>query len=1095
MDRFLGRVLAFTRIAIAVAALAPALAEAATYYQDYGSTQEESIVVDPGTHSFQVDGIGFSKWTEWFLTYSGGTLVENDFSGIGAFDPEYTHTFSSGSIWIRAEIYDNNGVWEEAHRWYVTVGEPDLTRSNSNINKTTALAGETLSISFDVENIGSATANSGSVHYYWKQGSRSYTGTYQVGSDSYGSLSPGGSSAESFGYSIPTGTSAGTYYLYYWIDATSSTSESDENNNRFYWTISVVEPAVPNASIQVVPISALHAGETTSISATVTNTGNTTQAFGVGVEIREGGVVVDDVGSGSTPTLSPGQSSTVDLSYVVPVELGGAYVARAAAWDGAAGSGTWLDSDDEPFDVVLPSPPAGRVAYHSYTAYDAGEGSEPAYPLDGTIHVRELPSGTPDLVAQNTISAAVDHAHNPVFSDNGRQIVFMGLPAGSHFTDDRWAQALDIFLYDFVSGDVRNLSDEFGLDLVDPENPEESPEKISYDEDPTFWSDYGRFVVFKRDRQDLWLLDLETLAPPIAWTTDPTDEESGPQMSPDGLSVAFWQGVNQDDQEIYTRNACLDPCTRDETPRGRGYFPSYWGNGRLIFTSWDAPSSISPDVDDIYVLELPSGTPTPAEFNSADNDSDPFEIMDTLIGFSSMKENMNSPPKWDLWYGNPYSGQSAPLVPSHVSKHDLGGDFTNVVDPLACSTDADCADQWFCNGVEVCVSGSCAPGSDACDDGLACTLDSCEEATDQCTNAPNDAVCDNGIFCDGVESCDVLAGCVAGVDPCVGPDSDGDCSESCNEILQSCDAPDPDGSPCDDSLFCNGGDSCSGGSCSAHGGNPCNPYACYEVDDTCEGGGLELGVIGYYLLDGDGVDSSGGGNDGTLFGGISAAPDQFGVVGGALEFDGVDDYIELDHTPHTGQGDFSIFAWIRTEYENLGTGSTARTIINYGTTGGSCCPDPAANQELYLTMQGDGYLRFNLRASQGPVSDETVNDGRWHSVGVVHEAGIVQLYVDGVASGSPVSMQPDIQNGDGYIGRNGLTLPWANNAGLFWPGSISELRIWTRALSASEAQELFEVGDPPRVPSLSLWALMVLTVALIAATGLVGAKRRDPMAA
>jgi hypothetical protein len=39
--------------------------------------------------------------------------------------------------------------------------------------------------------------------------------------------------------------------------------------------------------------------------------------------------------------------------------------------------------------------------------------------------------------------------------------------------------------------------------------------------------------------------------------------------------------------------------------------------------------------------------------------------------------------------------------------------------------------------------------------------------------------------------------------------------------------------PCDDELFCNGIDTCSGGTCSFHPGDPCPPLFCDEDLDSC----------------------------------------------------------------------------------------------------------------------------------------------------------------------------------------------------------------------------------------------------------------------
>jgi len=100
---------------------------------------------------------------------------------------------------------------------------------------------------------------------------------------------------------------------------------------------------------------------------------------------------------------------------------------------------------------------------------------------------------------------------------------------------------------------------------------------------------------------------------------------------------------------------------------------------------------------------------------------------------------------------------------------------------VACTFDSDCDDGSFCNGAETCDSGSCQPGTPVdCDDVVGCTDDSCNEGTDSCDNVANDGNCDDGLFCNGVETCDPLLDCQAGGgDPCPN-------GESCNEANDIC---------------------------------------------------------------------------------------------------------------------------------------------------------------------------------------------------------------------------------------------------------------------------------------------------------------------
>ncbi|RLB52499.1 MAG: hypothetical protein DRJ42_14735 [Deltaproteobacteria bacterium] len=72
---------------------------------------------------------------------------------------------------------------------------------------------------------------------------------------------------------------------------------------------------------------------------------------------------------------------------------------------------------------------------------------------------------------------------------------------------------------------------------------------------------------------------------------------------------------------------------------------------------------------------------------------------------------------------------------------DAGGDTAVRADTApACAEDLDCDDGLFCNGTETCDGGSCAAGAiPDCADEIACTEDLCDEASDSCANGAPDA--------------------------------------------------------------------------------------------------------------------------------------------------------------------------------------------------------------------------------------------------------------------------------------------------------------------------------------------------------------------
>ncbi|UCE58737.1 MAG: hypothetical protein JSU63_14990, partial [Phycisphaerales bacterium] len=166
--------------------------------------------------------------------------------------------------------------------------------------------------------------------------------------------------------------------------------------------------------------------------------------------------------------------------------------------------------------------------------------------------------------------------------------------------------------------------------------------------------------------------------------------------------------------------------------------------------------------------------------------------------------------------------------------------------------DALCNNGDWCDGVEICdaeqdcvVEAGSVPD---CDDEVECTDDSCNEVGDVCVNTANDANCNNGDWCDGVEICDTLLNCV--LEPGSIPDcSDGiDCTDDwCNEFSDFC-VNDPNDSLCtQDGLFCNGPEICVADTGCVSEGNPCGgdpEQTCDEVNDTCLCEGPEAEAAG-----------------------------------------------------------------------------------------------------------------------------------------------------------------------------------------------------------------------------------------------------------
>lgn len=122
-----------------------------------------------------------------------------------------------------------------------------------------------------------------------------------------------------------------------------------------------------------------------------------------------------------------------------------------------------------------------------------------------------------------------------------------------------------------------------------------------------------------------------------------------------------------------------------------------------------------------------------------------------------------------------------------------------------------CEDGMYCNGADHCdAAGSCGRHSGSpCDGGPECNR-GCDEADDACSASPSGESCseDANVCTDDV--CDGAGGCVHPTN----------------------------NAPCNDGVFCNGEDTCSAGLCVVHAGDPCTTIgecvgACNEAGATC----------------------------------------------------------------------------------------------------------------------------------------------------------------------------------------------------------------------------------------------------------------------
>jgi len=174
--------------------------------------------------------------------------------------------------------------------------------------------------------------------------------------------------------------------------------------------------------------------------------------------------------------------------------------------------------------------------------------------------------------------------------------------------------------------------------------------------------------------------------------------------------------------------------------------------------------------------------------------------------------------------------------------------------------------------------------------------------------------------------------------------------------------------------------------------------------------------------------------DGTLMGSPVWQPD-VGMVDGALQFDGVDDYVVTGAAPNPEMDAYSVLAWIK-------GGAPGQAVLSQIGKANWLCAEPSEGALMTeLTMSG--------RNGSSLDSQAVITDGNWHRISFVWDGSYRRLYVDGVVEAEDTQDNLDISSNGLYFGTGKAMEP-----GTFWSGLIDDVRIYNVALSAERIAAL-----------------------------------------
>lgn len=221
------------------------------------------------------------------------------------------------------------------------------------------------------------------------------------------------------------------------------------------------------------------------------------------------------------------------------------------------------------------------------------------------------------------------------------------------------------------------------------------------------------------------------------------------------------------------------------------------------------------------------------------------------------------------------------------------------------------------------------------------------------------------------------------------------------------------------------------------------------------GGTNDPTLVAWWQLDetsgDDAVDASPAKQNGKVKGGAAWTK---GKKGGALKFDGKDDYLAISKAFYNRKDipALTVAAWIRT------SSSSNQVIASF---------DRSEYWQLEVngTFAKNGQVGWSLMTDAGQInlaSRARVADGQWHHVAGVFDNGRATVYVDGVLDSTMVTGKTSGSGNRRYgflgVGSKAEDYDGSKAPGSYFAGDLDDVRIYSRALTNNEVAQLSFFG-------------------------------------
>jgi hypothetical protein len=155
----------------------------------------------------------------------------------------------------------------------------------------------------------------------------------------------------------------------------------------------------------------------------------------------------------------------------------------------------------------------------------------------------------------------------------------------------------------------------------------------------------------------------------------------------------------------------------------------------------------------------------------------------------------------------------------------------------------------------------------------------------------------------------------------------------------------------------------------------------------------------------------------------------------SINFDGIQDYVDMEDALDVNPSQFTISAWIK-----RGAGSTDTSII-------SKRDNPfTEGYDFKINSTNQFEVVWKNGTTHTITSTTVIPQDEWHHVAIIYSGGTANLYIDGVLDKSVSSLTDPVNTTQSfYIAAAGKNTPTA-----FFKGNIDEVRVWNTALSENQ---------------------------------------------